>query len=138
MKNNLFFLVLCASCFLLMGMGELGGIAPFEKIPTPPREFKAEVIDQQGVRTLLAQFSQEGKVVLSGKRGQARVAIPFEIISQVEFLKLEGQEILLRVSLREPKTYEIKIEKKSKFFGKADFGSVQIEAQDLKIINFPP
>lgn len=138
MKNNLCILSLGLCCLLLMGMGELGGPAPLEKIPTPPKEFKVEVIDRLGIKTFLTHFSQEGKVVLSGKRGQARVAIPFENISRVEFLKLAGEEILLQVSLRDSKNYEIKIDKKSKFFGKADFGTFQIEAQDLQAINFPP
>lgn len=138
MKNNWGLFFWGAACLLLMGMGELGGTAPLERIPTPAKDFKVEIIDQVGVKTNLTKFSQEGKVVLSGKRGQAQIAIPFEIISKIEFIKLEGQEIILKVSLREPKSYEIKIEKKSKFFGQADFGPLRIEAQDIKMINFLP
>ncbi|MGC8808634.1 MAG: hypothetical protein ACP5Q3_00130 [bacterium] len=138
MKNNFYLFFLGASCLLLMGMGELGGTAPLEKIPIPPKDFKVEISDQMGVKTNLSKFSQEGKVVLAGKRGQAQVAIPFEIISKIEFVKLEGQEVILKVSLREAKSYEIKIEKKSKFFGQADFGPLRIEAQDIKTINFLP
>ncbi len=137
-KNNLCLFLLGTSCLLLMGMGELGGTAPLEKIPIPAKDFKVEIIDQLGVKTNLSKFSQEGKVVLAGKRGQAQIAIPFEIISKIEFIKLEGREVILKVSLREPKSYEVKIEKKSKFFGQADFGPLRIEAQDLKIINFLP
>lgn len=138
MKNILGLFFWGVASLLLMGMGELGGTAPLEKIPGPPKDFKVEIIDQIGVKTNLAKFSQEGKVVLSGKRGQAQIAIPFENISKIEFLKIEGQEVILKVSLREPKSYEIKIEKKSKFFGQADFGPLRIEAQDIKTINFLP
>ncbi len=137
-KKDLYPLLLSVSCLFLMGMGELGGTAPLEKIPIPAKDFKVEIVDQLGVKTNLSNFSQEGKVVLAGKRGQAQIAIPFAIISKVEFLKLEGQEVILKVSLREPKSYEIKIEKKSKFFGQADFGPLRIEAQDIKAINFLP
>ena len=137
-KNNLGLFFLGAACLLLTGMGELGGTAPLEKIPTPAKDFKVEIIDQIGVRTNLTKFSQEGKVILSGKRGQAQIAIPFENISRIEFLKLEGQEVILKVTLRELKSYEIKMEKKSKFFGQADFGPLRIEAQDIKMINFLP
>lgn len=137
-KNNLDLFFLGAACLLLMGMGELGGTAPLEKIPSPAKDFKVEIIDQIGVKTNLTKFSQEGKIILFGKRGQAQIAIPFENISRIEFIKLEGQEVILKVSLREPKNYEIKIEKKSKFFGQADFGPLRIEAQDIKMINFLP
>ncbi len=137
-KKDLSFLLLGVAYLFLMGMGELGGTAPLEKIPIPAKDFKVEIVDQQGVKTNLSKFSQEGKVVLAGKRGQAQIAIPFEIISKAEFLKLEGQEVILKVSLREFKSYEIKIEKKSKFFGQADFGPLRIDAQDLKAINFLP
>ncbi len=137
-KKDLSFLLLGVAYLFLMGMGELGGTAPLEKIPIPAKDFKVEIVDQLGVKTNLSNFSQEGKVVLAGKRGQAQIAIPFEIISKAEFLKLEGQEVILKVSLREFKSYEIKIEKKSKFFGQADFGPLRIDAQDLKAINFLP
>jgi len=40
------------------------------------------------------------------------------------------------VSLRENKSIEISIDKSAKFFGKADFGSFQIEGKDLKSIHF--
>lgn len=138
MKNNLYLFFWGATCLLLMGMGEMGGTAPLEKIPIPAKDFKVEIIDQIGVKTNLTKFSQEGKVVLSGMRGQAQIAIPFENISKIEFIKLEGQEVILKVSLREPKSYEIKIEKKSKFFGQADFGPLRIAGQDIKMINFLP
>lgn len=136
MKNYLGLFFWGAACLLLMGMGEIGGTAPLEKIPIPAKDFKVEIIDQIGVKTNLTKFSQEGRVVLSGMRGQAQIAIPFEIISKIEFIKLEGQEVILKVFLREPKSYEIKIEKKSKFFGQADFGPLRIEVQDIKMINF--
>lgn len=138
MKNYAVLFLLCFSCLLFMGMGELGGTAPVEKIPIPSRDFRVEVIDRLGVKTSLSQFSHEGKVVLSGKRGQAQVAIPFEIISRIELTSASGSEILLRVALREAKSYEIKVEKKSKFYGKAEFGTYRIEAQDLQAINFLP
>ncbi|MDP3040937.1 MAG: hypothetical protein Q8O18_13845, partial [Deltaproteobacteria bacterium] len=109
-----------------------------DKIPEPKKNFSVVVIDRQGVKTSLSQFSHDGMVVIAGKRGSADVAVPFEIISQVQFQGQEGNKILLEISLREPKRVEIRVDKLSKFYGKAEFGTFQIEAKDLQSINFHP
>ncbi|MBM4330311.1 MAG: hypothetical protein FJ117_03625 [Deltaproteobacteria bacterium] len=138
MKNCFASTVVLISFVFLMGMGELGGTAPVDKIPEPKKNFTVVVIDRQGVKTSLSQFSHDGHVIITGKRGSANVTIPFENISQVQFQGLEGNEILAVISMREPKNFEIKIGQKSKFYGKAEFGTFQIEARDLKSINFHP
>ncbi len=126
------------SFLFLMGMGGLGGNSPIDKIPEPKKNFSVVVIDRQGVKTSLSQFSHDGMVVITGKRGSADVAVPFEIISQVQFQGQEGNKILLEISLRERKRVEIRVDKLSKFYGKAEFGTFQIEAKDLQSINFHP
>ena len=138
MKKYFASVVVMTSFLFLMGMGGLGGSAPIDKIPEPKKNFPVVVVDRQGVKTPLAQFSHDGKVVITGKRGSADVAVPFEIISQVQFQGLERNEILLEISLREPKKVEIRVDKSSKFYGKAEFGTFQIEAKDLQSINFHP
>ncbi len=120
-----------------MGMGGLGG-STVEKIPTPQKNIKGQVLDREGVKTSLSQFSMEGKVFLIGKRGDADVAIPFEDISQTLFQNPAGNDALVRVLLRDGKEVEIKIDKRSKFYGKAEFGTFLIEAKDLKSISFQP
>ena len=70
--------------------------------------------------------------------GDADVAIPFENISQTQFQNPEGNDALARVFLRDGKEVEIKMDKRSKFYGKAEFGTFQIEAKDLKSISFQP
>jgi hypothetical protein len=66
------------------------------------------------------------------------VTIPFEKISQVEIKGQEGNEVLVVVALQKQEKIEVKIEKSSKFYGKADFGTFQIESKDLKSISFQP
>ena len=78
------------------------------------------------------------KVSLAGKRGSATVSIPFEKISQFQIQSVEGSDVQAKVSLRTQESLDIKIEKKAKFYGKADFGSFQIEVKDLKAVNFLP
>jgi len=138
MKSYFTLSVIIISFIFLTGMGELGGSAPVDKIPIPKKDFKVVVVDREGVRTSLSEFSHEGKIVIAGKRGSANVAIPFETISQVELKSLEGNEAMVAVSLREAKNYEVKVDKKSKFYGKAEFGTFQIEIKDLKLITFHP
>ena len=130
--------VLFSSLFFLMGMGGLGGPAPVEKVPVPEKNFNARLLDHQGVQTSLSQVSFEGKVFLVGKRGDATVTIPFEKISQVEIKGQEGNEVLAVVALQKQEKIEVKIDKSSKFYGKADFGTFQIESKDLKSISFQP
>ena len=138
MKNIFAWGVIILSFLFLMGMGGLGGSAPLDKVPEPPKKFTVVVVDRQGVKTTLGQFSHEGKVFIAGKRGSADVASPFEIISQVQFKGQEGNEIVAEIYMSEPKKVEIRMDKRSRFYGKAEFGSFQIEAKDLQSINFHP
>ena len=138
MKNIFAWGVVILSFLFLMGMGGLGGSAPLDKVPEPPKKFTVVVVDRQGVKTTLGQFSHEGKVFIAGKRGSADVASPFEIISQVQFKGQEGNEIVAEIYMSEPKKVEIRMDKRSRFYGKAEFGTFQIEAKDLQSINFHP
>jgi hypothetical protein len=130
--------VVLLSCFLfLLGMGELGGgSAPVDKIPTPEKLFAAAVVDREGVQSTLQSFSFEGKIFLAGKHGSASIAVPFDKISEIQFQGQEGGEMIVRVALRDQKSVSLKVEKRSKFFGKTDFGTFQVEAKDLKSVRF--
>jgi hypothetical protein len=138
MKRFLAPMVVLISILFIMGMGEMGGAVPPDKIPTPEKNFAVRVTDREGVQTSLNQFSLEGKVSLAGKRGSATVGIPFEKISQLQIQSVEGNDVQVKVSLRTQETVDIKMEKKAKFYGKADFGSFQVEVKDLKAVNFLP
>ena len=138
MKNIFASVAVIIFFVFLMGMGGFGGSVPVDKIPEPSKKFTAVVVDQQGLKTPLGQFSHEGKVFISGKRGSAEVAAPFENISRVLFKGQEGNDIVAEVHMREPKSVEIRVDKRSKFYGKAEFGTFQIEAKDLQSINFHP
>ncbi len=130
--------VLLASFLFLMGMGDFGSSAPPGKVPAPEKNFKVRIVDRDGVQTSLSQFSQEGKVFFAGKRGEALVTIPFEKISQVQFEPVEGSDVRAKVSIRDAEGVEIRLDKRGKFYGKADFGTFQIEAKDVKSVTFLP
>jgi len=138
MKRFLAPIVILSSLLFLMGMGELGGSAPADKVPSPEKNFSVKVTDREGIPTSLSQFSQEGKVFLAGKRGSATVTVPFEKISQIQFQAAEGNEIPAKLTLRTQESLDLKVDKRSKFYGKAEFGTLQIDAKDLKAVNFLP
>lgn len=138
MKKFLPLLVVLTTFLCLMGMGGLGGSAPTGKIPAPVKNFNVRVTDQEGVQTSLSQFSQDGKIFLAGKRGDAEVTIPFEKISQVQFQPLDKKEVQAKVSLRGQEGVEVTVDGQAKFYGKADFGTFQIDAKDLKSLSFLP
>ncbi len=138
MAVSISFGILLGSLLFLLGMGDLGGKAPKDKIPEPEKNFGAQVIDLQEVQTALTHFSQEGRVFLEGKRGKASITIPFEKISQIHLQNLKGDEISAKVSLRNGDKIEMQLNRKAIFYGKAKFGTFQIEAKDLKSIRFQP
>ena len=138
MKRFLVPMVIFSSVFFLMGMGEMGGAIPADKTPTPEKNFAVRVTDREGIETNLKLFSQDGKASLAGKRGSATVSIPFEKIAQVQIQGVAGNEVTARVSLRDQQNLDIKIEKKSKFYGQANFGAFQVEVKDLKAVQFLP
>jgi hypothetical protein len=138
MKRFLAPMFIFLSIFFMMGMGEMGGAVPADKTPTPEKNFAVRVTDREGIQTSLNQFSQDGKVSLTGKLGSATVSIPFEKISQVQVQNVEGNDVQIKVSLRNQESLDIKIDKKAKFYGKANFGSFQVEVKDLKALNFLP
>jgi len=138
MKKYLAPVIIFSSLLFLMGMGELGGAPSGDKIPAPEKNFTALVVDREKIQTSLTRFSHEGNTFLSGKRGSATVTVPFEKISQVQFQPQEGKEVLAEVSFREGKSIELKMEKRSKFYGKAEFGTFQVEIKDLKSVRFHP
>ena len=72
------------------------------------------------------------------KRGDATVTIPFEKISRVEIKGPVGNEVVALVSLLNQEKVEVKVDKNLKFYGKADFGTFQIESKDLTSISFQP
>ena len=138
MKRFLAPILIFSSLLFLMGMGGAGGSAPADKIPSPEKNFGVKVTDREGVQTSLSQFSQEGKVFLTGKRGSATVTIPFEKISQIQLLSAEGNDVQAKLDLRNHESLDIKVDKRAKFYGKADFGTFQIDAKDLKTVSFLP
>ena len=57
MKEYLAPVMILGTFLCLMGMGGLGGTAPSNQLPMPEKNFKAKVVDRDGIQTALTQFS---------------------------------------------------------------------------------
>jgi hypothetical protein len=130
--------IIIFSLIFIMGMGDLGGTAAVNQIPSPEKNFFAQVVDREGIETSLSQFSQDGKIFVTGKRGSATVAIPFDKISWIQFQNPEKGDVPVRLLLKDQSAIEIRLEKRSKFYGQAQFGTFQIEIKDVNSIRFHP
>jgi hypothetical protein len=119
------------------GMGALGSGTP-TSIPIPVRNFAVTVVDQQGTKTRLEQFSIEGSVHLSGKRGKAAVAVPFDRIRSAR-LRSKGGELYAEVLLVDGRTVNLVTNGLQRCFGRMEYANFQIELRDLEeLINHGP
>jgi hypothetical protein len=117
-----------------MSMGGLGGGVP-SSIPTPARAFNFTVTDQQGTTTRLREFSIDGLVYLSGRRGLGTIAIPFERIKQVE-LRLLGDKLRAEILMVDGQTTELVMEGRQTCYGRMEYANYQIDLRDLeKLVN---
>ena len=134
MKKGLYLIAFLVVFFLTTGMGGLGG-TPTNKIPTPERDFSATIIDKQNVVTKCKQVSREGDIFFLGKKGKGTVTIPFEKIETAEFESRNGV-VTAVIKLIDSQSIEIEMDKSQIFYGMTNFGTFQIEVNDLKKVTF--
>lgn len=137
MKKGLYLIAFLTGFLLITGMGGLGGLGgtPTGKIPTPEKDFSATLIDKQDVVTKCKQVSRDGDVFFLGKKGRGTVTIPFEKVKTAEFQNGKGSVIAV-LKLIDGQTIEIEMDKSQKFYGNVNFGTFQIEVNDLKKVTF--
>ncbi|MBE0598545.1 MAG: hypothetical protein IH614_14875 [Desulfuromonadales bacterium] len=122
---------------LLTGMGELGG-APNGAIPETAVDIAAVITDRQGVKTAVNNFSMGGKTYLEGARGSARITVDFRQMVSLEFSEAKvGDEMPVRLTLREGDPLQLQVKKAAVFFGSTGYGTYQIRAHDIQRIEFP-
>lgn len=122
---------------LLTGMGDLGG-APNGAIPETKENLQAVIVDRQGVKTAVSQFSMGGKTFLEGARGSGRVTVDFRQVLSLEFGEpTAGEDIPVHLSLREGEPLRLQVKKAAVFYGSTGYGTYQIRARDVQRIEFP-
>lgn len=119
-----------------MGMGGLGG-QPAGTVPDTDVNIKAEVKDRDGETTSLEKFSMSGKTSLNAWRGQGQLTIPFANIDMIVFGRSNGDAVTVDVKLKTGESMVLKVRSRAQFYGSTGFGTFQIKAKDLALIDFP-
>jgi len=135
MKNVGYGVAVLAICCMLMGMGSIGGDSGVVKLIEPEKNFKVRLVDQEDVSVVLEQFSCQGQVYFSGKRGKAEISIAFERIDQVDFF-LKDRELYANVALKDGSGVEMTVDRELPFLGRAEFANVKIRMEDVKQVVF--
>lgn len=136
MKGLGAFILIVLVAVLLMGMGGLGG-EPEGKVPETDENIKARVFDRSGVMTELTQFSMDGKVFLTGKRGNGEITVFFKDIRRLEFDQVIGENVPAKLLLDSGETLGLEVKKRAVFYGSTGYGVFHIRARDVKRIEFP-
>ena len=121
---------------VFLGMGELGSEVTPGQIPTPEKNFKAELIDIDGIVTQANMVSFNGRVVVSGSRGSSFVTIPFEKISTLEVERVEDNYAETKIVLKSGGEVNLKIRKDIKCYGMTEFGTFFIYTGKVKSVSF--
>ena len=118
------------------GMGFGGGDAP-TRIPVPAREFGATVEDLSGTTVEVRDVTFDGEVHLSGRVGEATVAVPFEKIAEVR-IEPSGEENvrIAFVKLRDGSSVSVRVEHDTPCFGSTPFGNYKIELRSVRRVVF--
>ena len=136
MIRGLLRVLIILSAFVMMGMGDLGGL-PEGTVPETEVNFNVDLTDRSETRTPLKQFSMEGKTSLEGWHGQGKLSIPFQNINKVVFGELQGNTMMAEIFFRSgDDSLTIKILSRAQFYGSTGYGAFQIRARDIVSIEF--
>nr|HID58226.1 hypothetical protein [Desulfobacterales bacterium] len=132
MKRALYFSILILTYIFVTGMGSLRGSGDV-MVPEPETNYKVTLTDQADVSTELEEFTCEGQVYLTGKRGEAHVSIGFDKISSIRFFR-EKDGLIGEVHLKDGKVIPLKLEKDMCCYGMFAYGKLKIAMKDIKSI----
>lgn len=136
MKRSLIFVTLAAVALLCMGMGGLGGF-PEGTVPETEARLQADILDRDGTKTSLNQFSMDGKTYLDAWRGQGKLTIPFQHIDIIRFGTVKGDEVKVDATLKSGAVMTLTVRSRAQFYGSTGFGAFQIKSRDVASIDFP-
>ena len=136
MKRGLIFVLFAVVAMLCMGMGGLGG-APEGTVPETDVRIQADIVDREGVKTSLNQFSMDGKTYLDAWRGKGKLTIPFQHIETISFGEVKGDVVVVEAKLKSGNVMTLTILARSQFYGSTGFGAFQVRSRDTASIDFP-
>ncbi len=132
--NIAMLLLLVVSALFLTAMGTGDSEGP-TRIPEPETNYRVTLVDMEGTRVQLTQFSVGGQLFFMGRLGQGQAAIPFTRIKEVVVEKRQGV-LRAKVVLKQGAPVELKVKGSQDIFGKTEFGNFRIPLDEVSRIQF--
>ena len=121
-------LLLCTPGLMAMGFGD--GQAP-TRIPEPQANYRVLLVDQEGGRVELTEFSVDGQTFMMGGLGQGQAAVPMDKIKAVEIAN-QGGKLKARIILTQGEPVELVLDGNLKATGRTSFGNYRIPLAEVR------
>jgi hypothetical protein len=125
-------LLLLLAAPLLMAMG-MGGSEGPTRIPEPEQNYRAHVIDMEGVSVDLTNFSIDGQVFVLGNLGDGSLAVPFDKVKSIDLVK-KGEAMKAHLTLHKEKPVDLSMKATLNAYGKTEYGNFRIALGQVKSI----
>lgn len=129
-----FLSVLLVTAPLLLGMGTTGG----RDVLNPALNFKATLVDRDGVTVEVNRLNIGGDVDLSGDMGRGTLRIAFDNIQRIDFsADAHSRDFTSAiVHLKTGQSVTLRVRDSLMIYGQTSIGVYQIRARDLRSITF--
>lgn len=111
---------------------------PDGNLPEPELNFTATITDSQSVSTKCTKISYGGKTYLTGTRGNASIAVPFEKIRNIKAMGMGKDDELFhfQITLKNGSVVGVAFKGETRVYGQATFGNYSLEMKYLKEVTF--
>ncbi len=123
-------LSLLCSLPLLLGMGFGDSQGP-TRIPEPQSNYRVLLVDQEGVRVELTEFSVDGQTFVMGGLGQGQVAVPLEKVRAVDIVNQDGK-LKAKISLAQGAPVDLELDGNLKATGRTSYGNFRIPLSEVR------
>jgi hypothetical protein len=125
-------LLMAVSAPFLVGLGSTGG----RDVIHPAVDFRATLVDKDGVSVEVNRLNIGGDVELDGDMGRGNLRIQFDNIASVEFTSESHDYSQATVHLKNGESVNIRVRNSLMVYGQTNVGIYQIRARDLRSITF--
>jgi len=125
-------LLIVATTPLLLGLGSSGG----RDVIHPAVDFRATLVDKDGVSVEVNRLNVGGDVQLEGDMGRGNLRIAFDNIASIEFTAESRDYSQAVVHLKNGESVNLRVRNSLMLYGQTSVGIYQIRARDLRSITF--
>ena len=127
-----YLLMLSASTPFLLALGSTGG----RDVIHPAVDFRATLVDKDGVSVDVNRLNIGGDVQLEGDMGRGNLRIQFDNIASVEFTSASHEFSQTIVHLKNGDSVNLRVRNSLMIYGQTNVGIYQIRARDLRSSTF--